>query len=144
MALGAVDAGLAPPGSDHPNVFGVVVDIPSSGGWATVVALGDGTTSMYTSVGGGTIGAGEHELVRAANTQLLQVIEHELLAHLDDDPGTHPPPGHVRFHVLGADGLRGVDLPEAVFWGEREGGGNLVNATQYLIHTIRTVEPGEG
>lgn len=121
---------------------GVVIDIPGDAAWVTIVALGDGSTSMYTSVGGGTIGAGEHEIVRRANQQLISVIEHEVLPHLDRDSGTHPAPGFVRYHVLGADGLTGIDVPEQVFWGRVEGGGNLVDATQYLIHSISTVSPG--
>jgi hypothetical protein len=140
-ALGAVAAGLEAPGPDHPHVWGVVIDVPSDGEWATVVALADGSTSMYTSVGGGVIGAGEHEAVRKANHQLLAVIEHEVLEHLDPDPGTHPAPGYVRYHVLGADGLTGIDVPAETFWGARGGGGNLVEAAQYLIHTISTAAP---
>ncbi len=139
QALGAVAAGLAPPAAEHPHVWGVVIDIPRDGAWVTIVALGDGSTSMYTSTGGGTIGAGAHEVVRAANEQLLTVIEREVLPHLDPSPGTHPPTTHVRYHVLGADGLLGIDVPDATFWGERGGGGNLVDAAQYLIHTISTV-----
>lgn len=144
MALDAVAAGLTAPGPDHPHVWGVVIDIPSGPAWATVVALGDGTTSMYTSVGGGTIGAGEHESVRAANAQLLRVVEHEVLEHLSPDPGTHPSPGDVRVHVLGADGLSGIDLPEPAFWGEQEVGGHLVAAAQALISAIRTAEARPG
>jgi hypothetical protein len=143
-ALGAVAAGLAPPRPEHPHVWGVVIDIPRDAEWVTIIALGDGSTSMYTSVGGGTIGAGEHEVVRRANEQLLEVIEIEALAHLDPDPGTHPPPGFVRFHVLGPGDLNGVDVPESAFWGEAQGGDNLVDAAQYLIHTISTVSPAEG
>lgn len=140
-ALAAVESGLLSPDPEHPNVLGVVVDIRSDGAWATIVALADGTTSMYTSSGGGTIGAGAHESVRKANELLLTVIEAEVLPHLDPDPGTHPGAGYVRFHVLGPEGLSGIDVPDARFWGERGAGGNLVDATQYLIHTISTVSP---
>ncbi len=141
LALGAVADGLAPPGPEHPHVWGVVVDVPSGGDWATIVALGDGTTSMYTSTGGGTIGAGEHDVVRAANRQLLEVVERDWLPHLDPSPGSHPAPGYVRFHVLGADDLRGIDVAEAIFWGSQPGGGSLVPATQQLIHVISQVSP---
>jgi hypothetical protein len=51
---------LAPPSAAHPDISGVVVDVPAQGGFATVVGLTDDTTSMYTSTGGGTIGAGKH------------------------------------------------------------------------------------
>ena len=44
--------------TDDDTLLGVVVDIPQRGGYATVVAMADGTTSMYTSTGGGVIGGG--------------------------------------------------------------------------------------
>jgi hypothetical protein len=67
MALEAVERGaLAPPFADHPDVAGVIVDVPATGGSATIVALADDTTSLYTSTGGGTIGAGEHATVATA------------------------------------------------------------------------------
>jgi hypothetical protein len=75
MALDAVRAGLPEPAPDHPSVSGLVVDVPAEGGFATVVALTDGTTSMYTSTGGGIIGAGEHGQVAAATRALLTVVE---------------------------------------------------------------------
>jgi len=144
LALDAVASGLAPPAASHPHVWGVVIDIPQGSEWVTIAALGDGTTSMYTSVGGATLGLGGHELVRTASEQLLQVIEAEVLPFLDPEPGTHPPAGFVRFHVLGADDLAGMDVPAPVFWGERPSGRNLVNAAQHLIHTISAASPAPG
>jgi hypothetical protein len=70
-ALSAVANGLQSPTDDHPDVSGLVVDIPVQEGFAAVVALTDNTTSMYTSVGGGTIGAGEHQNVASATQALL-------------------------------------------------------------------------
>src|SRR6478672_7058058 len=79
MALQATESGALPaPPADHPDVCGVVVDIPASGGYATLVALTDNTTSLYTSTGGGTIGAGEHAAVAAATHGLLTSVQ----AHL--------------------------------------------------------------
>jgi hypothetical protein len=57
-ALQAATTSVIPHHNGHPDVYGLVVDIPARGGYATVVALGDNTTSLYTSAGGGTIGAG--------------------------------------------------------------------------------------
>jgi hypothetical protein len=66
---------------------------------ATLVVFGDGTTSLYFSNGGGVIGAGEHDVVRAAGETLLSSAE----AHLDDFAvavGTPlPEVGRVRFYV---------------------------------------------
>lgn len=63
------------PTRELPRVWGIVVDWGMDSGSATFVALADGTASMYTSSGGGVIGAGEHEPVQAAAQRLLDVAE---------------------------------------------------------------------
>ena len=55
---------------------GVVVDIPADGGgFATLIAMSEGTTSLYLSTGGGVIGAGQHPSVGAANRELRQTAQ---------------------------------------------------------------------
>jgi hypothetical protein len=116
-ALASVANGLAPPSPDHPDVSGVVVDIPAQGGFATVVALTDNTTSMYTSTGGGTIGAGQHEKVANATQRLLSVVQDHLASFRRHDDVELPAPGLVRFHILSPSGPRGEDVPEDSYWG---------------------------
>jgi hypothetical protein len=48
------------------RVFGIVMDLERPGGTATLVAFISGDASIYTSRGGGILGAGEHEEVRRA------------------------------------------------------------------------------
>jgi hypothetical protein len=118
MALRAADSGALPSASaEHPDVSGVVVDIPASGGTATIVALTDNTTSLYTSTGGGTIGAGEHTNVAAATHGLLTSAQQHLDAFTSTDDGALPGSGSVRLHVLSSAGPRMVDVPEDAFWG---------------------------
>jgi hypothetical protein len=57
---------------DNP-VWGFVMDSGQPNGVATVVAIADGTVSMYTSSGGGIIGLGQHEGPRNAARHLLAV-----------------------------------------------------------------------
>jgi hypothetical protein len=119
MALGAMDTGVLPqPGGEHPRVSGVVVDVPAEGGYATLVALTDNTTSMYTSVGGGTIGAGQHESVASATHALLSVADAALDGFTAARDDSLPPSGCVRFHVLASAGGRTKDVPESAFWDE--------------------------
>ena len=103
--------------STQAGALGVVVDIPASGGFATLVALRDNTTSLYTSTGGGTIGAGTHQAVATATQRLLEVIDahRESFAEVVDDG--FPPPVNVRFHGLAAGGGFMADVPEDSFWG---------------------------
>ena len=94
-------------------VWGALVEIGFDDGSATFVSLADGTTSMYTSGGGGVIGAGAHEGPAAASRRLLL----ELQAHLDLFPPAEacplPGPDAVAFVVLTFDGIRRAESPEA-------------------------------
>jgi hypothetical protein len=51
-ALGVTEDVVGKDRPEHPDVLGAVIDIPSEGGTASVVAMADGTTSLYTSTGG--------------------------------------------------------------------------------------------
>jgi len=117
LALDSSTNGLALPGADHPDVSGLVIDIPAQGGFATVVALTDNTTSMYTSTGGGTIGAGERAEVADATHRLLSTVQAQLGAFKKVDDIDLPPAGYVRFHVLTPSGSRSEDIAEDSFWG---------------------------
>jgi len=83
----------------HRDVWGVLVDTGYPEGVATLVALADGTTSLYFSNGGGVIGAGEHEKVRTASGALLAAAEAQLDAFGPVEETTLPPVGRVRFYV---------------------------------------------
>jgi hypothetical protein len=95
-----------------------VIDIPSQGGFATLVALTDNTTSLYTSVGGGTIGLGSHQPVAEATDQLLATIEPRLGEFWADEDDGFPSEGFARIHVLLPDSRRMADIPESSFWGK--------------------------
>jgi hypothetical protein len=57
-------------GSDDGNHVGKAV--------VSLVAVAKGGTSLYFSTGGGVIGGGEHDSVRAANRKLLLFVEQGL------------------------------------------------------------------
>ena len=143
MALDAVANGLAAPPPEHPDVSGLVVDIPSSGGFVAIVALTDNTTSMYTSTGGGTIGAGEHAPVASATRQLLGVVQAHLAPFGDVADAELPEPGAVRFHLLSPSGAGSTDVSEDAFWGrEPHPLMPVIAATQQLISAISQAAPG--
>src|SRR5947209_9503324 len=119
LALDAVTLGLGPPPEEHPEVSGVVVDVPGSGGgWATLVVMHDGTTSMYTSTGGGTLGGGAHPSVAAASNRLLRMLNVAVSLFPVCEGSDHPPEGRVRWFVLTPAARRAADMPEDVFWGK--------------------------
>src|SRR5690349_17104123 len=96
------------PTSARPRVFGVVMDVR----WSltvTVVALGDGTASVYLSSGGGVLGAGSRPTVSAAREQVLNTAELRLedmqpVEEVDSFTGTSayglPARGFVKWHLL--------------------------------------------
>jgi hypothetical protein len=105
MAQLPANLGIAPQ-APLVSVWGALVEIGLEGGSAMFVSLADGTTSMYTSTGGGVIGAGGHEGPAGASRQLLVEIQ----TRLDLFPPTEacPLPGRegVAFVVLTFDGIR--------------------------------------
>jgi hypothetical protein len=118
IALHSAENGLPPPPPSHPWVSGAVIDIPSEGGFGTLVALTDNTTSLYTSVGGGWIGVGSYSPVAQANDQLLTVLEAHLGEFWIDDNDGFPGEGFARIHVLLPDSRRAADVPVDSFWGK--------------------------
>lgn len=120
MMLDAVENGLTQPSPEHPDVSGLIVDIPAEGGFVTIVSLTDGTTSVYTSTGGGTVGAGAHEAVAEANERLLSVVQTHLEVFTLASDGSLPDSGHVRFHVLTPSERRYVDVSLDAFWGRAD------------------------
>jgi L-alanine-DL-glutamate epimerase-like enolase superfamily enzyme len=117
MALDAGVRGLVSVSAESPDVSGVVVDVPRSGGFASIVALADGTTSMYTSTGGGVIGAGTHAHVAEATRRLLAEVQRHLELFGAPDDRALPAPSLVRLHVVTPTGGRHADVPEGAFWG---------------------------
>lgn len=140
MAFSAADLGLSPRAPGHPDVAGVVVDIPSDDGFATLVSLTDGATSLYTSTGGGVIGAGEHASVAEATSALLAEAQARLSELAIGDEDAHPLPNHVRFFVLGDDGRRSFDVPLEEFWTPNAGHwAAVVAAAQNVLTELRQI-----
>jgi hypothetical protein len=101
-------------GSSGREVWGAVMDMAFPGGVATLVSLEDGTTSLYTSTGGGVIGGGAHSSVVEATLAFLDAVAVYAPQFPPADSDDVPEPGHIRFHALVFDdGRRGADALEA-------------------------------
>jgi hypothetical protein len=120
----------------------VIIDIPAQGGCATLVALTDNTTSLYTSTGGGTIGAGGHATVASATHALLASAERHLNLFSVGEDRTMPSPGVVRFHVLSVAEQRTEDVPEDSVWGRADHPlMPVIAAAQQVISSINQASP---
>ena len=142
MALRVDPASLVlPVGESWNAAFVAVMEIGLATGVATFVAIADGTVSMYTSVGGGVIGAGAHASVRAA-AERFRTTAAEARASLErgmDFP--LPEQGQVRFQVRTADGDYSGAAAEDVLRVGRHPLSGLYAAGQDLVTEIRLSTP---
>ena len=122
------------------QVWGILMEIGYPEAVATLVAFADGTTSLYLSSGGGTIGAGTHETVRTASQAFLEVAD----AHLDKFTAAtdYPLPGEgrVRFYVHTFDGILTADRDEQDLGYERDPLAPVFHAGHAVISAIRTLD----
>jgi hypothetical protein len=95
-----------------PHVWGVVMETGYPVGYATLVALADGTTSLYYSTGGGMLGSGEYTPIAESSRALIAEAEF----HLEQIPPTSdfqlPQVGQVRIILLTFTGIHGEAVPE--------------------------------
>lgn len=85
------------------GLWAVVMDIGAPNGTATIVAVADGTVSLYTSTGGGIIGLGPHEGARRAASSLLESAFKFVGFCQTTTEYPLPSSGNVRFYLVGSD-----------------------------------------
>jgi hypothetical protein len=109
---------------------------------ATLVAVVDGTSSLYFSNGGGLIGAGTHAPVAEANRRWLEKGREFLpqLSAITDPP--LPAEGLTQFVAVTPEGLRGAVAPEEELGQGRHGLSPLFYGGQDVITQIRLTEGG--
>ena len=109
---------------------------------ATLVAVADGTTSLYFSTGGGIIGAGVHESVAMASRRWLE----EGVTFLGQlEPVADPPlpaVGQTQFVAVTNDGVRAAVALEEDLGRNRHVLSPLFYAAQEVITQVRLIEGG--
>ena len=120
----------------------VLMEIARDGGRVSLVALADGTVSLYSSAGGGTTGAGEHLAVREAAERFLQAAADAAQSMTATSDFPLPQAGQVRFHVRTPAGDMTAGVPEALLRARRHQLGPLYVAGQDVMTEIRMVEDG--
>lgn len=131
----------APAGEPWRGAAVAMMEIGMAKGVASFAAIADGTVSMYTSVGGGVIGAGSHAAVRAAADQFRVAASESrtLLQRTQDFP--LPQPGEIRFQARTAEGgFTGAAAEQALRTG-RHPLSPLYAAGQDLVTEIRLSTP---
>lgn len=97
------------PSAELPHVWGALVEVSLAAGPATLVALRDGTTSLYLGNGGATIGAGASGAVAEGTRLLLTAVEGALAHFAPIWEFPVPEPGRVRMVALIYGGDLGAD-----------------------------------
>lgn len=136
LNLSAGEAGIDPTPA-LPTVWGVVLEIGYAEGLATLVALADGTTSLYLGHGGGYIGMGAYDAVRDAARRLLEQAEASDVAFTAPADFPLPHVGQVRFYVLTHSGVVAAGAREADVGGGTGPLTDLYAAAHAVITEIR-------
>ena len=133
------DIGLAP-FPERPRVWAVLMDLAVREHHATIVGVADGTTSLYTSVGGGMLGSGMLPDVREATTRLLDTAERRLDDVAAADEAPLPAAGHVAFVVLAFDGMHRLEVPERDAMTVAGAAHDLYVAAQAVVAELRKAD----
>ncbi len=110
-------------------------------GTATVVAIADGTASVYLSSGGGFLGGGQsHESIRAAAKKIVEIADEvQPLMHLAT---SYPLPhrGQVTFYLLTDDGIFTATANDDDLKSHRSPFSELGDSAQTVITEYRLIQ----
>jgi len=97
------------PSEEFPHVFAVAMDWPIDDQTATVIALSDGSASLYTTSAFGIIGGNSDQNVRAAATDLVAAANryHSSATPVTEFP--YPSASMVRFYLRTYDGVTVIE-----------------------------------
>jgi len=110
LTLDPASIGLTQTGSNQ--VWGLLTEIGYPQTVVTLVAIADGSVSLYVSHAGGIIGAGGHEGPRTACESLLRMAPAYLASAQPTNEYPLPHRGGVRFYFLTYDGVFTVEAGE--------------------------------
>ena len=119
------------------------MDMAFPGGVASLVSLEDGSTSLYTSTGGGVIGGGAHPRVVEATHAFLDAVAVYAPQFSPTDSDDLPEPEHIRFHALAFDGRRGADALESDLQSRTHELWPLYYSGHQVITALRIATEGE-
>ena len=125
------------------GLFGLVVEMGFAEGAATLVAIADGTVSIYFSNGGGVIGVGSQLGPRRAAEALLDEAPRFLKRAEPANAFPPPEPERVRFWFLTFDGVQGAEAGEEELSGTHPLS-RLYSLAQDLLTEIRVISDARG
>ena len=130
------------PTVELPNVFGILMETAYPEAVASLVAFTEGSTSLYFSSGGGIIGAGEHESVRAALVPFFRAAETHIDSFTRATATPLPEPGRVRFYLRTFEGTLTAEADEQDLGEMRHPLSPFFHAGHNVIGAVREATPG--
>ena len=107
---------------------------------ATLVAVADGSSSLYFSDGGGIIGAGEHQRVRDQALELIKIAQQHLGEMHTVTEFPLPKQNHTRFYVITGNGIYSEEALEESLGLEKHVLSPVFHQGHQLISHIRAAE----
>ncbi len=125
---------------EYPHVWGVMMETLFPEVIVTLVALVDGTTSLYFSTGNGILGSGNHTEVGSAARRMLTVAEMAIEFTQPVKEYPHPRAGNIRLYLLTFEGIQSAECPEAALQSGDHPLSGLYFAGQQLLSQIRLIK----
>lgn len=126
------------------KVWGALMETGYPNGIATLVSLADGTTSLYTSTGGGMIGGGKHARVAAATRSFLIAAEDHLDLLSPDADSDIPGVGRVIIRALTYQGRYRAEVSEDDLGSGRHPLSVAFRAAHGVLTELRTIDQARG
>lgn len=139
LELDAGTAGVSEPTANH-GVWGVLMETGYAKATVTLVALRDGTASLYFETGGGVIGGAGHEKVRGVAMAMATLADDFVDKCVQAEVFPLPPVGDVVFYILTTNGTFTATAPVGDLGEERHRLSPLFHAGQDVITQLRLTE----
>lgn len=139
LALHPDDLDLAST-AEHPRVWAVLMETGVADRAATLVAVADGTVSLYFSTGGGMLGAGDHAEVRQPAGELIKLSEEFVEEMVRTTEYPLPGDGRVRFYLRTFTGTYTAEADGTELGAGRHSLSPLFIAGHRVISAMRTLD----
>jgi len=127
------------PEKDYPKVYGVITDWNLADQTASIVAMKDGTASLYTTSTFAIIGGQGHDTVRKAAQECVKIAGQYYDKSTPVSNYPYPKHGKVNFFLLTHDGVRLCIGDEDGINNGRDQTTSLFAAAQNVLTALRLV-----
>ena len=136
LSRSAQDLGITA-SQEHPNVFGILMELGYPQATATLAVFAEGSTSLYFSSGGAVIGAGRHDAVRKTHGPFFAEAESCLGEFALAGDTALPDTGRVRFYLRTFSGTLTAEAGEQDLAYNRHPLSALFHAGHAVITAVR-------